>query len=50
MVISTKPDLPFGVESDIDEAEKEREAVPNTNRPEQSLLRLLSRSSLKEII
>jgi hypothetical protein len=31
--MSTKPDLPFGVESDTDEAEKEEEAVPNTNCP-----------------
>jgi hypothetical protein len=31
--MSTKPDLPFGVESDNDEAEKEEEAVPNTNCP-----------------
>jgi hypothetical protein len=31
--MSTKPDLPFGVESDTGEAEKEEEAVPNTNCP-----------------
>ena len=33
VVISTKPDLLFGVERDTDEAEKEEEAVPNTNYP-----------------